>query len=160
MHKYITSDISKRIIPAPLILFLFFTITFFFILFAPEALFPQDNLSGIDAVESIISGLPVPEGSVLDEESYYNDSEGVQMAFYTHPVLTGNEVLTFFDVNMPLWGWELNPSGSAHLTQRYYSKEGVPAIIGVDKKDTGCSFSILVGVTGDWGYMAPMRPEK
>jgi hypothetical protein len=135
-------------------------------MFTPNSMFSQDTLPNKDrflniaAVNSIVSGLPVPEGSVLDEETYFSDSEGVVMAFYTHPVLTGTEALLFFDMNMPLWGWEINPSGSDHLTQRYYIKEGIPAIIGVDKKDAGCSFSILIGVTGDWGYMAPMRPEN
>jgi hypothetical protein len=126
----------------------------------PVNLFPEDTLTNTTAVESIIGGLPVPEGSMLDEETYFKDDDGVEMAFYTHPVLTGVDVLHFYDRTMPVWGWETNASGSAHRSQRYYTKNGVPAIIGVDKKDTGSSFSILIGVTGDWGYMAPMRPEK
>jgi hypothetical protein len=144
---------------------LFFTlipvsaIIFFSALFTPASLSSKDPGTGPAAVNSIIDGLPVPEGSVLDEDTYFNDGKGVVMAYYSNPELTGAEVLLFFDRNMTLWGWEINPSGSLHRSQRYYIKEGVPAIIGVDKKDVGSSFSILIGVKGDWGYMAPMRPE-
>jgi hypothetical protein len=113
----------------------------------------------IPATQSVIRGLPVPEGSKLDEESYFKDEDGVEMAFYTHPYLTGEEVLLFFEREMPRWGWENDRSGREHILQRYFSRDGVPVIIGVDKRDVGSSYSILKGVTGDWGYMAPLRPK-
>jgi hypothetical protein len=111
------------------------------------------------ATQSVITGLPVPEGSIFDEDSYYKDEDGVEMAFYTHPDLNGVEVLLFFEREMPRWGWENDRSGREHKLQRYFSKDGVPVIIGVDKRDIGSSYSILKGVAGDWGYMAPLRPK-
>ncbi len=118
-----------------------------------------EGRGALRATESVITGLPVPEGSVLDEESYFEDDEGVEIAFYTHPYLTGEEVLLFFERELPRWGWENDRSGHEHKLQRYFSRDGVPLIIGVDKRDIGSSFSILKGVVGDWGYVAPLKQK-
>ena len=109
------------------------------------------------AVECVIPGVPVPEGSELGEGGLFDGGEGVAMVFYNHPRLLGQEVLEFYDRVMPEWGWSVHRSEVLHKFQRAYVKEGVPIIIGVDKREGGVSFSILKGVSGDWGYMAPLR---
>ena len=111
----------------------------------------------IQAVQSLIPGVPVPEGSRLSEGGLFDGGEGVAMVFYTHPRLQGQEVLEFYDRVMPGWGWSVQPSEVLHRLQRAYVKDGVPIVIGVDKREKGASFNILKGVRGDWGYMAPMR---
>ena len=111
------------------------------------------------AVEGIIKGVPVPEGSVLDEDAYYSDEEGVEMASYSHPHLSGRELLQFYDFCMPQWGWQEVEEGR-HRLQRSYNNGGVPVLIGVDKKKRGASFNILKGAAGDWGYIPSLRPES
>jgi hypothetical protein len=113
----------------------------------------------VGAVESVIEDMPVPEGSILDHDTYYRNDEGVEMASYSHAALSGEELLQFFDACMPQWGWEESSRFDQHLLQRAYMKDGVPVLIGVDKRKGGSSFNILKGVTGDWGYMAPLRPD-
>ena len=111
----------------------------------------------VRAVESVIPGVPVPEGSRLSEGGVFDGGEGVAMVFYTHSRLSGEQVLVFYDRVMPQWGWGVHRSEVVHQFQRAYARDGVPVIIGVDKREGGVSFSILKGVSGDWGYMAPLR---
>jgi hypothetical protein len=117
-----------------------------------------DTCGQVGAVESVIEGLPVPLGSLLDRDTHYRGDDGVEMVSYSHPKLTGEELLAFFDLCMPGWGWEGRVEGNINRFQRTFVKDGVPVVIGADKRDTGCSFNILKGVAGDWGYMAPLRP--
>ena len=116
-----------------------------------------DSASAV-AVEGIIEGIPVPEGSVFDGNTYFQGDDGVEMASYSHPKLSGKEVLQFYDVYMPQWGWE-KVEQNQHRLQRSYTNNGVPVLIGVDKKKMGSSFNILKGVSGDWGYIPSLRPE-
>lgn len=110
-------------------------------------------------MQSAIPGIPVPEGSVLDADGLFQDDQGVVMAFYTHPRWVGEQVLGFYDVQMPIWGWTAQGGGASHAFQRAYCLEGVQVLIGVDKRALGCRFSILKGVHGDWRYMAPLRDQ-
>ena len=119
----------------------------------------SDDCAALRAVEGVIEGMPVPEGSILDRDTYYRDDEGVEMASYSHTRLSGAELLQFFDVCMPRWGWEVSDEDNRHRLQRSYSKDGVPVLIGVDKREDGTSFNILKGVAGDWGYIPSLRPE-
>ena len=137
---------------------LFMLLTLTLICIWPRA--HADECGPVRAVESVIAGLPVPEGSQLDESTYYRDDNGVEMVSYRHPELSGEELLAFFDACMPLWGWEESGTGDRHRLQRAYSKDGVPVLIGADKREEGCSFNILKGVAGDWGYMAPLRTKS
>ncbi len=112
----------------------------------------------VPAVEGIIEGVPVPEGSILDGDTYFRDDDGVEMASYIHPKLSGKELLQFYDACMQQWGWEKVDQGQ-HRLQRSYSNNGVPVLIGVDKREDGTSFNILKGVAGDWGYIPSLRPD-
>jgi hypothetical protein len=119
----------------------------------------SDDCATLRAVEGVIEGMPVPEGSILERDTYYRDDEGVEMASYSHPRLSGAELLQFFDVCMPRWGWEVSDQDYRYRLQRSYSKNGVPVLIGVDKREDGTSFNILKGVAGDWGCIPSLRPD-
>jgi hypothetical protein len=131
-----------------------------FLLFCLAASFSGVYADGVpSAVVGAIEGIPVPEGSILDGDTHFRDDEGEEMASYSHPELSGEEVLQFFDACMPRWGWEAVDQGR-HQLQRSYSKQGVPVLIGVDKRRRGGSFNILKGVSGDWGYIPSLLPES
>jgi hypothetical protein len=87
------------------------------------------------------------------------EGKEVESILYVHPRLSWKEVLEFYEEKMPEWGWEEAEAMSSHTFQRYFTKDGVPVLIGVDKQNKGTSFIILKGVSGDWGYMAPMREK-
>lgn len=88
----------------------------------------------------------------------YDGGGGVIMAFYNHPQLTGDQILRFYEKQMPAWGWLPIVPSAPQPRQRSFEREGVPVLVGVEA--TGGRFSIIRGARGDWGFMPQLREPK
>ena len=125
------------------------------VLFLASAAAPGDPTVG-RAVESVIPGVPVPAGSV--QKGVHDGGGGIVMAFYGHPGLEAAEVLLFYEIRMPTWGWTAAPEWAMHPRQRSFERDGVPLLVGVEEAEGGgVRFSILSGARGDWGIMPQLR---
>jgi hypothetical protein len=110
----------------------------------------------IRAVESSIPGVPIPGGSV--EEGRYDGGGGVVMAFCACPGLGTGELLRFFEVRMPEWGWTPVAAAAPQPRQLSFERDGVPVLVGVEAE--GGRFSIIRGARGDWGFMPQLREPQ
>jgi len=113
------------------------------------------------AEESVIPGVPVPIGSL--EQNQFDGGGGVLMAFYAHPRLQGEEVLRFYEKQMPAWGWTPIVPAAPQPRQLSFERDEVPVLIGVETTEDagqGSRFSIIRGARGDWGFMPRLREPQ
>jgi hypothetical protein len=110
----------------------------------------------IRAVQGSIPGVPIPAGSV--KEGRYDGGGGVLMVFYARPGLEAGELLRFFEVQMPAWGWRSVVAAAPQPRQLTFERNGVPVLIGVEAE--GGRFSIIRGAHGDWGFMPQLRDPR
>ncbi len=115
------------------------------------------SAADLRAESSAIADVPVPAGSVLDEQGVYDGGEGIVMAFYSNPRLRPEQVLRFYDRQMPLLGWKPLASEAPLPRERTFEREGVPVLIGVEAQGGGSRISILRGARGDWRFMPQMK---
>jgi hypothetical protein len=118
---------------------------------------PGRTTAHLRAEPSAIAGVPVPAGSILDEQGVYDGGEGIVMAFYTNPKLTPEQALRFYDRQMPPLGWKPLAGEATLPRERTFERDGVPVLIGVEAEAGGCRISILRGARGDWRFMPQMK---
>ena len=85
------------------------------------------------------------------------------MAFYAHPRLQGEEVLRFYEKQMPAWGWTPIVPAAPQPRQLSFERDEVPVLIGVETTEDagqGSRFSIIRGARGDWGFMPRLREPQ
>ena len=122
---------------------------------------PAGKTSGDPAAEpSAVEGVPVPAGSVLDDQGVYDGGEGIVMAFYTNARLGPGEVLRFYERQMPLLGWTPLAGRAGLPRERTFERDGVPVLIGAEAEAGGSRISILRGARGDWRFMPQMQGPK
>ena len=107
-----------------------------------------------------ITGVPVPAGSVLEDQGVYDDGQGIVMALYTNAHLGPEKVLQFYERQMPLLGWSPSAGGAAAPRERSFERDGVPVLIAAEAQGRGSRISILRGARGDWSFMPQMREPK